>query len=106
MGPQEGPDWSYEKGISVVIKSVIDRQQQRRQVQAYGKPDLARDLHQLQHRYHLINYLRASKARFSSSTLTPGSPIKPSHRPWVFWATRSRTLTGSRPRALATRATC
>src|SRR5205814_9845408 len=47
--------------------------------------------------------LAASSARLSSRTLTRGSPRMPRERPSVCAFTSARTLSGSRPRALATR---
>src|SRR6266487_4287445 len=47
----------------------------------------------------------ASKARFSGSTLTRGSPSNPAKRPFVFSVTSVRTRSSGIFRALATRGT-
>ncbi len=47
-----------------------------------------------------------SSARLSSSTLTFGSPRKPSWRPSVWSATSARTAATGSPRSRATRSTC
>ncbi|MCY1420907.1 hypothetical protein D9M71_365440 [compost metagenome] len=51
-----------------------------------------------------VHHCCSSSVRFSSSTLTRGSPRKPSQRPSVCRSTSVRTSSGDRPRALATRA--
>ena len=54
--------------------------------------------------YFFIGYC-ASSARFSSSTLTRGSPRKPSVRPSVCASTSRRTSASAMPRSRATRGT-
>ena len=43
-------------------------------------------------------YRNASKARFSSSTFTRGSPSTPSWRPWVYRLTSDWTFATGKPR--------
>jgi hypothetical protein len=53
-----------------------------------------------------FRYLSPSRARLSSSTLTPGSPMNPSARPCVYFLTKAFTVSGERPRSRAIRGTC
>src|SRR5262245_7504306 len=55
---------------------------------------------------HLSDYdFRPSRARLRLSTLTLGSPRRPSVRPSTWLSTNARTCASGRPRAFATRGT-
>ena len=61
--------------------------------------------HEAEDHARLLVHRWASSARLRASTLTRGSPKKPSCRPSVYWRTSACTCASDRPRAWATRGT-
>src|SRR4029077_17480679 len=67
-------------------------------------PDLLEQLVRIRPGFGHLGPFSASSARFSSRTLTRGSPRTPANLPSVCSAINVRTRTRSRPRTRATRA--